>query len=322
MTDARVPPSPPSESPYGHLKLRHLQLLQLLDRERSITRAATALHLTQPAVSAMLRELESIFGMRLVERSRQGVTLTPQATTALRRFSVALAEVDSAHREARQATRSRSRILRVGALALAMEQLVPDAIATFVADVPDVQIRLVEGTTDTLCDSLMAGGLDLFVGRLDRRYARPPEIERFGQVRLLDEPRYVMARHGHPLASRGRIDFATLAEQGWVMSPHASSMRLAFDDVFIHRGLVPPTPAVESVSARHNVAIAARSDLLALSSMTIARPLIERGRLVRLDTAGPLPGLWLSAIWRRTSEVDAATMRFRDVLVETVRRTA
>lgn len=320
MTEPLVPSYQPSDFPYGHLKLRHLQLLQLLERERSITRAASALHLTQPAVSAMLRELESIFGMRLVERSRQGVTLTPQAHAALRRFAVALAEVDSAHREARQAARARPRILRIGALALATEHLVPATIAAFVREADDVQVRLVEGTVNSLCDSLESGGLDLVVGRLDRRYARPPEIERFGQVRLLDEPRYVMARYGHPLAGRGRIDFATLARQGWVLSPHASSMRLAFDEGFLQRGLVPPIPAVESASARNNLAIAARTDLLALSSMTLARPLLERGRLVRLDTASPLPGLWLSAIWRRTSEVDAATMRFRDLVVETAHR--
>jgi DNA-binding transcriptional LysR family regulator len=300
---------------YGHLKLRHLHLLSLLESERSITRAADALNLTQPAVSAMLRELESIFGVQLVQRSPRGVSLTPAARAALRRFSIALAEVESARDEARLAEQDARQRLRVGALTIAMVELVPDAMRSFLASAGQVRIEISEGTVDGLTDQLMRGELDCVVGRISPAWAGAAGSSQLAQARLFDEPRCLVCRIGHPLAAQRSVGLRTLAEQRWILSPRPSSSRVLFDDLFLVRGLAPPQPTVESVSVHSNMDMAATTDLLAIAPLAVARRHIASGRLHKLPATVDLTGMSVSAIWRRTGENDALVARFRDALV-------
>jgi DNA-binding transcriptional LysR family regulator len=300
---------------YGHLKLRHLQLLSLLDAERSITKAAEALNLTQPAVSAMLRELESIFGLQMVQRSPRGVTLTPGARAALRRFSIALAEVGAARDEAILAEQKARQRLRVGVLTVAMVELVPEALRTFLASAPHACVEISEGTVDGLTDQLMRGELDFVIGRIGSPWAGSDASAQLAQARLFDEPRCVVCRKGHPLAGQAPVRLQTLAEQRWILSPLPSSSRLLFDELFLERGLAPPAPTVESASVHSNMAMAAATDLLALAPLAVARRFIAAGQLDKLTVAVDLTTMAIWGIWRRTSENDALVMRFRDALV-------
>ncbi len=304
------------ESLVGHLKLRHLQLLSLLDEEGSITRAASALHLTQPAVSAMLRELESRFGMPLVQRSRLGVSLTPAARGALRRFRIALAEIEASREEAMLADRQARARIRVGALTVAMLELLPESIARFVGSPEPIQVEITEGTVDGLSGQLLRGELDLVVGRLGLGWARSPEAAQLGQARLFDEPRCIVGRATHPLTRRRAIDMATLGTQRWVLQPPPSSSRLAFDEMFLVRGLTPPVPTIESASVHSHLDLVARAGLLAVVPLALASRHRATRQLVRLSCETDLPPIALSVIWRRTSESDPLTMRLRDALLE------
>ena len=300
---------------FGHLKLRHLHLLTLLDQERSITRAAALLHLSQPAVSAMLKELESIFGIRMVERSPRGVSLTRGAQAALRRFSIALAELGSVREEAALAERHKRQRLRVGALTVAMMELVPAAMRTFLATAGPVQVQFVEGTVDGLSAQLMNGELDCLVGRVSPSWARSAEGVQLQQVRLFDEPRFMVCRAGHPLASTSRLGLAVLAKQDWILAPLPSSSRLLFDNIVLERGLTPPVAVMESASVHSNLEMVAESDLLAVAPISIARRMITQGALRKLHVSADLTGMSISVIWRRTSEADTLVSRFRDALV-------
>ncbi|MDB5858450.1 MAG: bacterial regulatory helix-turn-helix protein LysR family protein [Ramlibacter sp.] len=300
---------------YGHLKLRHLQLLSLLETERSITKAAEALNLTQPAVSAMLRELESIFGLQMVQRSTRGVSLTPGARAALRRFSIALAEVGAARDEAILADQKARQRLRVGALTVSMVELVPEALRTFLASAPQASVELSEGTVDGLTDQLMRGELDFVIGRIGSSWAGSVASAQLAQARLFDEPRCVVCRKGHPLLGQGPVRLQALAEQGWILSPPPSSSRLLFDDLFLERGLAPPAATVESASVHSNMAMAASTNLLALAPLAVARRYLAVGQLDKLPVAVDLTTMAIWGIWRRTGENDALVTRFRDALV-------
>jgi DNA-binding transcriptional LysR family regulator len=300
---------------FGHLKLRHLHLLELLDQERSITRAAELLHLSQPAVSAMLKELESIFGIRMVQRSSRGVSLTRGAQAALRRFSIALAELGSVREEAALAEQHDRQRLRVGALTVAMTELVPAAMRTFLNTTWPVQVQFVEGTVDGLTEQLMRGELDCVVGRLSPAWAKSNNRAQLQQVRLFDEPRCMVARTDHPLAPSTRLDLSALARQDWILAPLPSSSRLLFDNLFLERGLTPPVPVIESASVHSNMEIVAGSDLLAVVPMAVARRMIAQGVLRKLHVSVDLTGMSISVVWRRTGEADPLFSRFRDALV-------
>jgi DNA-binding transcriptional LysR family regulator len=300
---------------YGHLKLRHLHLLELLDSERSISRAAQLLNLTQPAVSAMLRELESIFGLQLVKRSTRGVSLTPGARAALRRFSIALAEVESARSDALLAEQTAQQRLRVGALTIAMIDVIPNALRTLATPASNLRIEIEEGTVDGLSDKLMRGELDCVVGRISSAWARSDESAQIMQARLFDDPRCIVCRAGHPLATESSVDLKTLGRQKWILAPRPSSSRLLFDELFLERGLSPPMPTVESQSVHSNMDMVATTDLLGMAPLAVARRHVAAGRVHRLPVMVNLAGMSISVIWRKSSGNDAMVTRFRDALV-------
>lgn len=299
----------------GHLKLRHLHLLSLLEQERSITRAADILHLSQPAVSAMLKELESIFGVRMVERSPRGVSLTRGAQAALRRFSIALAELGTVRDEAVLAEQHARQRLRVGVLTVAMVDLVPGAMRGFLSTAGPVQVQIVEGTVDGLTEQLMHGELDCIVGRVSPAWAKSAESAQLQQVQLFDEPRCMVCRAGHPLARRSALGLAALAEQEWILAPEPSSSRLVFNEIFLERGLSPPVPVIESASVHSNMEIVAVTDLLAVAPLSVARRMIAQGVLRKLQVSARLTGMSISVIWRRTGDMDALISSFCDALV-------
>jgi DNA-binding transcriptional LysR family regulator len=244
----------------------------------------------------MLREMESQFGLPLVERSRRGVVLTNPARVALRRFRIALAEIEASHREASRAGRAGRAQLRLGALTVAMLDLVPQALARFIAAFEPVE-------------------LDVIVGRIGLSWARSPEGAQLDQVKLFDEPRCIVCRSAHPIARLGVPDLQGLATATWVLQPVPSSSRQAFEEMFLARGLMPPVPTVEAVSAHSCLDIVSRTDLLSVSPRALARRQAESGRVLVLDAPPGLAGMAISAIWRRSGAADPLVSGFRSALV-------
>jgi DNA-binding transcriptional LysR family regulator len=99
------------------LRLKHLQLLDLIHSTGSLRRAAGALYLTQPAVTAMLKELEHAFGNQLVARDSQGAALTAAGLALRVRLNALLDELRIASGEAGSQAPMR---LRVGAMTAMM----------------------------------------------------------------------------------------------------------------------------------------------------------------------------------------------------------
>lgn len=310
-----------SSAAFGHLKLRHLHLLLLLEKERSITAAAAALNLSQPAVSAMLREMESIFGIHMVERSTRGVTLTPGAQAARRRFAIALAELGSVREEAWLAEQDVRQRLRVGALTVTMVALLPSAIRILLASAtPAVQVEVKEGTVDGLTDSLMSGELDCVVGRLAPSWAKSTtSAQKVRQVRLFDEPRCLVCSAGHPIAQEA-TSLELLARQDWILQPEPSSSRVLFDQLFLDRGLAPPVPVIESASVHSNMEIVALTRLLSMAPRAVARRMIASGELHELAAPVGLARMPLSCVWRRTADDDSLVKLFVQALVEAARQ--
>lgn len=226
----------PSRVALSHLKLRHLHLLLLLESEGSITAAASAMNLSQPAVSSMLREMESIFGIKMVERSARGVTLTAGARAARRRFATVLAELEAVQEEARLAEHSALERLRVGTMAVAGMGFLPLVMPIFLSSAGRAQVQLVEGTIDTLRDLLINGELDCAIGRFaQNRETSTDLVHRIEQVRLFDDPRCVVCRAGHPALQSQPLSLPALAKEDWILPPAPSSSRVLFDQLFLTR---------------------------------------------------------------------------------------
>lgn len=247
-----------------HLRLRDLLLLEQVRELGTLREVAEALHVTQPAVTQMLRALEDAFGLPLVERGRRGVRLTAAGETACRRLRGVRQEIE----QARQAAVDQARpVLRLGATPIASLRILPRAIGRLQQRLPQVRVTLSEAGVGGLWRQLSEGQLDAIVGRLPAP-GTPLEGLRFETI---DRERMVLvARQSHPLGKPGQPRRSLrqwqqcLAQSQWVLPPEESQPVVNLSDWLGQAGEQLPPPVVVSGSFHATLSIVAQADLLSI----------------------------------------------------------
>lgn len=144
----------------GEPTLQQLRYLVALHDHRHFGRAASACFVSQPALSAQLRELEQRLGTTLVERRRGGLLFTSAGDDVVARARRILGDVDDLA-EAAKGTAPITGPFRVGTIPTIGPYLLPRAIPVVANHVPDAVVQLREAQTATLLEELRAGTLDL-----------------------------------------------------------------------------------------------------------------------------------------------------------------
>jgi DNA-binding transcriptional LysR family regulator len=193
---------------------RRVLTFRAVAHERSFSRAARRLALSQPSVSNQVAALEREIGVVLFERRPGGLRLTPEGEILLEHADAiagrfGLAETQLADAAERQRTR-----LRIGALPSALAGFVPAAIARVRDRHPDTRVTFDEGTSEALAKRLASGELDLAIAYQDTTWPRaePPGVKRH---HLLHEEFMVAMAPGHPLAAQDEVDLADLRDDDW-----------------------------------------------------------------------------------------------------------
>ncbi len=181
----------------SRIRLRHLSCFVVVAQERTLARAAERLHLSQPAVSKTLTELERLAGHQLVERSRAGTQLT-QAGERFLRYAVDVTRaLDSAAAALTEAEPRRYPTVRVAALPTAAGGLLAQAIARLRGRRPHAGVRVQTGHNPELIAALRAGEADFAVGRI----AEPAMMAGVSFELLYAESLAVVTRPEHRLAA-------------------------------------------------------------------------------------------------------------------------
>lgn len=295
-----------------YLRIRHLRLLELIDQGGSLTHAARGLHLSQPAVTKMLHELEAVFGPALVERGARGGRLTPHGRATLDRLRLALANFDAAFAERAHPQPT----LRIGLLPLAALAILPRALQRLRAAGQQVHLVLHEATVAGLLEMLLAGRIDALIGRLDAEASSQLDRSRLHCTALADESLAVAASPRHALVRARRATLRQLGEQGWVLAHGNSSTRRQFDSVFLGAGLMPPVPEVESQSLHTNFHLVAASELLTLAPASAIAVYERLGLVRRVRTSAALSAGMLSFVSLRTHAELPALQALRAALLE------
>lgn len=258
------------------VRLRHLRLLVAIDDAGRLTRAAQLLHVTQPALSKALAEIERSIGSPLFERTPHGLTATPAGATLVRAARAALAELERAGLELQRPAHAAARVLVVGAMPTAGWSLLSDAVARWRMVHPSATVRVVDGPTGALLPQLVAGRLDLILGaRL--RPAVPQGIE--GLALYEDSMRLVTAPR-HPFARVQSLGWERAVTVPWVVPPEGHPVRVAFDRALRRQGWPAPGLMIEALSADSVLAMVESLDAIGLTPGRFAARLKARG-LVR-----------------------------------------
>ncbi|MDU6376113.1 MAG: LysR family transcriptional regulator, partial [Bradyrhizobium sp.] len=207
------------------LTIRQLRALVAVQNSGSVTSAAGRLHLTQPAVTLQIRNLQELAGLPLIQRTADGMILTEAGLSVL-----ALAErVEAALLDCEQALDilagcSGGRVA-IGAVSTA-KYFVPFAIAEFSRRFPKIDVTLRIGNRDSLREALR--GYDLDIAIMGRPPADiPVDMRPFGQ-----HPHIIIAPAGHRLARRKRIAAEDLADEVFITREPGSGTRLLMETFF------------------------------------------------------------------------------------------
>jgi len=224
----------------SRLRVRHLILVRLLAELGSMRKAAESLNMSQPAASAMLKEIESQLGMTLFARSRTGVTPTEAARALLPRIRIILNEVDGLAEDLRDPLGHRPAV-RLGTVPHAHLGVL-QGLAAYCVEDGRFRLRLQEGPSPVLLEMLLAGELDALVGRLPgaSRSARFPAVVR--HRKLYEEPMCIACGANHRLAKAHGVTPDDLAACNWVLPSRDSLSRRALEDAFLLCGRTVPRP--------------------------------------------------------------------------------
>ncbi|MFB9838544.1 LysR family transcriptional regulator [Actinoallomurus acaciae] len=190
--------------------LRALECLVALVDARSVTAAAAALHMSQPALSHQISALERELGTPVVERLPRGVRVTAAGRAAAEEARAALQAADRAVRVGRQVGEGRGGRLRIGCVETMTPWLLVPILRQWRSRRPDVRLELAEFTSsDRMVGVLASGELDLAVG--------PPPTSTGAHVEVLgQEEIVVVAREDHRFAAQPWVTVDQLAHEPFV----------------------------------------------------------------------------------------------------------
>jgi LysR family hydrogen peroxide-inducible transcriptional activator len=180
--------------------LRQLEYAVAVADQGSFSRAAAVCHVTQPGLSTQVRELEELLGVRLFERDRRGVIVTPAGADVVRRARELLTGASELAEAARGRAEPLVGPLRVGVIPTIAPYLLPSALPRVRAAYPRLKLRLREEKTHDVVDLLGRGVLDIGLLALEADTGPMHTLPLFRDEFVLAMPA------GHPFSRRDRID--------------------------------------------------------------------------------------------------------------------
>ncbi|HEX4298074.1 MAG TPA: pca operon transcription factor PcaQ [Devosia sp.] len=265
------------------VKFRHLRTFVEVARQKSVGRAAEVLHVSQPAVTKTLRELEAAIGATLVERDGRGIRVTAFGEVFLQHAGASLAAIQRGIDSVARARATGGPPLRIGALPTVSSRIMPAAIENFLARRTGSAVKIVTGENVALLEQLRLDQLDLVVGRL----AAPEQMVGLNFVHLYTERVVFVVRAGHPLLGTRRFDFARIRDFTVLMPTQGSIIRPFVERFLIAHGIADIPVEIETISDSFGRAMTRQSDAIWIISEGVVAADRDLGELevLPIDTA-------------------------------------
>jgi DNA-binding transcriptional LysR family regulator len=226
------------------LKLRDVDILLAVIETGSMGKAASALNMSQPAVSKAIAYLENTLGVRLLDRSRQGVEPTPYGRALVKRGVAMFDELRQGVQDIASLTDPTAGQIRMGGSEHTISAIYSPVVHQFSVQHPRMSFHIVVGDLQTMSRELDARHIDFVVSRMYRPAAEEHSVEV-----LFEDPLVVVAGPGNPLARRRKIDLAEFLEEPWTLQPRENNFGAFAMDALHAAGLAPLQVTVATTSS-------------------------------------------------------------------------
>ncbi|KQP13146.1 LysR substrate-binding domain-containing protein [Pseudorhodoferax sp. Leaf267] len=303
-------PTPPAvlhERLLARLRLRHLRLVDALAAHSNLRRAAEAVHISQPAATQLLRELEDLLGQPLFERHARGMRITEAGRLLARDARIAIDALRGTTEALGMLGAQEPPPLRVGAIVAALASVLRPALPGLRAQFPRLRLAIDEGSIDQLTAALHGGALDLVLLR------RPAQATPGYAFRPLRSDRMVViAGRTHPAAGRKRLRLRDLADSLWILPPAHYAVRQALDAAWAREPAAPRAHAVQVLAPALLPVVLAEPGVVAPVPQTVLDR-IDRADVVELalDLHAPIEPL---GMLYRTVDAHGALAQLIDYL--------
>jgi LysR family transcriptional regulator for metE and metH len=267
------------------LTLKQLRGFDAVVEAGSVSGAARELHLTPPAVSLQLRDLETAIGLPLLERGDSGLAptlagqqlagLSREIQDALSRFGEAITELKGIdHGE-----------VSVGVVSTA-RYFAPMVLAEFMRIYQDIKIQLQVGNRAAIMEKLENLELDFAITGL------PPDHFEVKKEFISNHPQIIIAAPDHPLANRAKIPLGELKDETFLLREAGSGTRTVSDKLFARIKDLSRSGLEFGSNETIKQAVMAGMGIALISAHTVAAELKEK-RLLALDVKGtPINRKW------------------------------
>jgi DNA-binding transcriptional LysR family regulator len=290
------------------LTLRQLDILEAVARCGSFSAASAELHLTQPAVSMQIKQLEGSLGLALFEQMGKRIHLTEAGRETLEAGRAIQRELVNLEHSLANLQGLQGGSLSVSVASTA-SYFTARLMALFRERHPEVKVSLNVVNRETLLKHLADNSIDLAL------MGQPPEGHDLAAQPFMDNPLVVIAAPNHPLAGQHEIPISRLAEEPYVGREEGSGTRVAVERVFAEHGLTLKAAMEMNKNEAIKQAVEAGLGLGVVSLHTVQAELAA-GSLTVLDVQGfPLHRQWY-LVQRQGKRLSPAAQAFAQFILK------
>ena len=284
------------------MEIRHLQYFVEVVKEKSFTRAASRLSVTQPTISKMVKDLEDELGFPLLLRSGKEILPTDAGNTLISHAKAILQSMQAIGAAFDDLRGGHQGVLRIGLPPMIGANFFPDVIQTFHDQYPGIDLQIFEYGGKRIEEEVEQGNLHVGV------VAAPVHSKSIEDVLFIKEELQVLLPITHPLANRQAITLQELREERWILFQEDFSLHEVILAACQEVGFMPKV-VCRSAHWDFIVSLVATKLGIALLPRTICKSL-TRQDVFAADLMNPIIPWHLRLLWRQGDALSFATKRF------------
>jgi DNA-binding transcriptional LysR family regulator len=291
------------------LNFNQLRVFYFAAKNLNFTRAANALYITQPAVTAQIKSFEAFCNLKLFKKRGRKIYLTDEGKSlyiyAQKIFKYEK-EIENVIEDMRELKRG---ILSLGTTKAYARYFMPLMITTFHKNYPNIKIQLNEGSSLEMTNSLLDFKIEVAV------IAKAEDNAEIKLFPFSQEEMAVILPRNHPLTKKKAVTFSDLAEERFIMKESGSGTRKLVEELFANEGCTPNI-LMETSNTEFIKQLVQRGEGISFVVKEAVAAELKEKKLATVPLMGPMVYLDVSIAYLKEQVLSPSAKAFVDTLIK------